>query len=627
MPIPPDVSNKLEWLRQLLSALPPKTHPSGSTYPFEGFLPDEEWTELTGTVQGSVNHSLEVAFGCQAKADGSPIEFISHGTDLLAVVDVLATHITGHDGENPILIKWVSDLQNTAISAGSLGHQHASSKQVPKKTEKRVHDEELAAAKSDKKRKKDEENSARERAKAWTEGNFTFNPELLIEEPAAPSTKGRKPVSLLNELTIRCIIKGCEYLSSDLVEKAAAASAGKSLGSKLESMNASRPSNSAQPSVHLVAQSEGREQRNMRYNHLALLAICGLSLPLTILDSRYWRNMIEFLDPKIAPSSASHVAAALIPSEAARVRQKSIEVLQGYRHLTLSFDGATTRRNQSIYTVHATTPDTRQSHLLAGSNATGKSHTGQHLREVLVKTLKLVGADCYSAVTSDSARNTRLAKELLADDFPWLIIFPDSCHQMNNTAKDICSLEIFAETNSKLRIVIRYFRRSSHASHHLTALRIIYRILIGLISISKTRFRTWYYAIKPFLPYLAPILDLIKSQVILVKPGHPLYWMRDKQAVRAFEDSLRLEMALLELFARSVKCLESSASTPADICLFWLACQATLNDIFTDSDKQADLMISEDTIGDVRAIVNGRFSGMFDGSNHRMYISTLFLDP
>ncbi|KAG9077841.1 hypothetical protein FRC06_008673, partial [Ceratobasidium sp. 370] len=422
MPVPPDVSDKLEWLRQLLSALPPKTHPSGSTYPFEGFLPDEEWTELTGTVQGSVNHSLEVAFGCRAKADGSPIEFISHGADLLAVVDVLATHITGHDGENPILIKWVSDLQNGAISAGSLGHQHleASSKRVPKKTEKQVHDEELVAAKSDKKRKKDEENSVRERAKARTEGNFTFNPELLIEEPAAPSTKGRKPVSLLDELTIRCIVKGanppairwrcsatgctfssagpacqsnriyahaigCEYLSSDLVENAAAASAGKSLGSKLESMNTSRPSNSAQPSVHLVAQSEGHEQHNMRYNHLALLAICGLSLPPTILDSRYWRNMIEFLDPKIAPSSASHVAAALIPSEAARVRQKSIEVLRGYRHLTLSFDGATTRRNQSIYTVHATTPDTRQSHLLAGSNATGKSHTGQHLKEVLVK--------------------------------------------------------------------------------------------------------------------------------------------------------------------------------------------------------------------------------------------------
>ncbi|KAG9094908.1 hypothetical protein FS749_011541 [Ceratobasidium sp. UAMH 11750] len=86
-------------------------------------------------------------------------------------------------------------------------------------------------------------------------------------------------------------------------------------------------------------------------------------------------------------------------------------------------------------------------------------------------------------------------------------------------------------------------------------------------------------------------------------------------------------MALLKPFARAVKCLESSASTPADVCLFWLASQATLNDIFIDSDKRADFMISEETIGDVRAIVNGRFSEMFDGSSRRMYISTLLLDP
>ncbi|KAG9094907.1 hypothetical protein FS749_011540 [Ceratobasidium sp. UAMH 11750] len=548
MAVPPDISKDHEQLRELLLALPPKTHPSGSIYPFEGFLPDEEWTNRTGTIQGSVNHSLEVAFGTCAKADGSPIEFTGHGTDLVAVVDVRATHITGHGGENPILLKWVSDLQTAAINARSSVH-HLEAPAL-----KRVESNRYSiSAKNEKKRKKEEQNGAREKATARTEGNFTFNPELLIEEPAPPSTKGRKTVSLLDELTILCIVKDtnppairwrcsakgctfssagparqsnriyphtmmCEYLGSDLVEKAAAASAGKSLGSKLESMNASRPGNSTQPSVHSIAQSEGREQRNMRYNHLALLAICGLSLPPTILDSRYWRNMIEFLDPKITPLSASHVAMALIPSEAARVRQKSIEVLRGYRHLTLSFDGATTRRNQSIYTVHATTPDTRQSHLLAGSNASGKSHTGKHLKEVLVNALKLVGAECYSAVTSDSAGNTRLAKELLADDFPWLIIFPDSCHQMNDTAKGICSLEIFADANSKLRIVIRYFRRSFYASHHLTALRIIYGILIGLIAIGKTRFLTWYYAISAFLPCLAPILELIKNGVIPVKP-------------------------------------------------------------------------------------------------------------
>ncbi|KAG8795014.1 hypothetical protein FRC12_019097 [Ceratobasidium sp. 428] len=144
MPVPSDAHAELEKLRQLLSVLPPKSHPAGSIYPFEGFLPDEEWTERTGTVQGSVNHSLEVAFGSRAKAGNSPIEFKSHRRDLVAVVDVLAMHITGHDGENPILIKWISDLQRAAEHAGSAYIDPGApgpSKRQSKKTEKRIRED------------------------------------------------------------------------------------------------------------------------------------------------------------------------------------------------------------------------------------------------------------------------------------------------------------------------------------------------------------------------------------------------------------------------------------------------------------------------------------------------------
>lgn len=85
---------------------------------------------------------------------------------------------------------------------------------------------------------------------------------------------------------------------------------------------------------------------------------------------------------------------------------------------------------------------------------------------------------------------------------------------MNNTAKDICSLEVFADANSKLRAIIRFFRKSSYATHHLTAWRTILGITNGLVSIGKTRFLTLYYAIDALLPWVNVILDLIKSGVI-----------------------------------------------------------------------------------------------------------------
>ncbi|KAB5589446.1 hypothetical protein CTheo_7114 [Ceratobasidium theobromae] len=670
MTLPVDTAEELQTLRELLLLLPAKCQSSGFTYPFQNFVLDDEWTELTGSVQGSVNHTLEVAFG--SRANGAPIEFRSHGPDLVAVVDILASSITGSDGENPILIKWIADLtqaakcihtenqtgNETAIGASEL------SKRIRKFTEKRELIEQDAEIKGEAKKQRIEAKIATEKAKSRTEGSFTFDPNNLreIEGPVAPRKQGRKPIPILDKLTVLCEVISdpskrrwrcagpgcphsyaeprflarvqahameCDYLPIALIEEAAAGSADRSLGSKLEALKSRRglqknSNHSTQPSVHQVVQNEGREQQSIRYQHNMLLAICCLSLPPSIIDSRKWKKMINQLDPKIECISASHLSTALIPAEAARIRLLSIETLRKHEHLTLSFDGATTRRNQSIYTVHVTVPDTREAHLLGGDEATGKSHTGEHLLAVV----NSVGPMHFAAVTSDSAGNTRLARELLAERFPWLIILPDPCHQMNNTAKDICELDVFGDANGKLRSIIRFFRKSSYASHHLSAWRIILGVSKGLVSIGRTRFLTLYYAIQSLLPCVPIIVDLIKSGVIATtNTNHPLQWMKDKQAIRSFVDTLQQEAALLEPFARSVKCLESSLSTPADVCLYWLACQAKLNDMFTDSDQRNDLMLPEATISDVCAIVNSRFSEMIEGQDRRMYISTLFLDP
>lgn len=93
---------------------------SGVFYPFEAFVIDEEWLENTGSVQGSVNHSLEVAFGSRADPSNTPIKLKSYGPDLVAVVNILSHLIDGKGGENPILINWISDLKAAAVSAYTL---------------------------------------------------------------------------------------------------------------------------------------------------------------------------------------------------------------------------------------------------------------------------------------------------------------------------------------------------------------------------------------------------------------------------------------------------------------------------------------------------------------------------
>ncbi|KEP46427.1 hypothetical protein V565_199460 [Rhizoctonia solani 123E] len=658
------VADQLQQLRTAFSRPPPKHHSAGSTYPFENFVIDDEWLELTGSVQGSVNHTLEVAFG--SRHNGGPIEFKSHGPDLAAVVDVLSAHITGEGGENPILIKWIVDLHRAAVHAAEQDPSEDSKKRERKPSAKQEIINQEESTNANKKKKKAAAKARTKKAKERTEEDFLWDPLDLRPAKRNDSTVGRKPDPLLDKLTEfveaisdpevkhwRCIAHSsgcqhsqadprsslrvfshavdCSFLDPELVQRAAEASISRSLGAQIEALNAvetaSKGKDDPQPSVYAEARATGREKRSLNFNHLVLQAVCGLSLPPSILDTKHWRSLIDFLDPYLDRKSGSHMAHALIPAEAARVRQLSIKALQKHRNLTLTFDGATSRRNQSIYTIHATTPDTREAHLLYGHEATGKSHTGEHLKEVLLKVTESIGAQHLSAITSDNTGNTRLARELVASIYPWLIILPDCCHHMNNAAKDICDLEVFADANLKLRALIKFFRMSSYATHHLTAWRRILGITKGLVSIGNTRFLTLYYAIASLLPCLGIMVDLVKSGVIAANNSHPLFWLRDKQAVRAFEDTLRQEMALLEPLARSVKCLESSASTVADVALFWLATQATLKDLSTDPLKRDELMLTEELIANVRRIMNARFAQMMEGPNRRMYLTALFLNP
>ena len=65
---------------------------------------------------------------------------------------------------------------------------------------------------------------------------------------------------------------------------------------------------------------------------------------------------MNLLNGAYRPTSADTFAAKHIPHEAVYVQQKQTEILRNIDNLTLTFDGNTTRKLQSIYTAHATTP-------------------------------------------------------------------------------------------------------------------------------------------------------------------------------------------------------------------------------------------------------------------------------
>ncbi|KEP54537.1 DUF659 family protein [Rhizoctonia solani 123E] len=149
-----------------------------------------------------------------------------------------------------------------------------------------------------------------------------------------------------------------------------------------------------------------------------------------------------------------------------------------------------------------------------GNEASGVSHTSEHICTVLDKVLKAVGPEKFSCIVSDNAGNTRAAREMIEDEYPWIISLQDSCHHQSNTAKDIGQLQYFQWCILKMRSIITHFHSSTYAVRHLAALRVLHNVPEGIVAIGNTRFASYYYAAQSVLNCLPLILQLISSGVL-----------------------------------------------------------------------------------------------------------------
>ena len=122
-----------------------------------------------------------------------------------------------------------------------------------------------------------------------------------------------------------------------------------------------------------------------RVDHVIMRLICVRGLVPSVINSPEWRELMGLLSNNLYhPTSADTFADKHIPREAMYVREKQIERLRTINNLTLTFDGNTTRKPQSIYTVHATTPS-RESYFLNAHEGSDERHTTEWVKDKLLK--------------------------------------------------------------------------------------------------------------------------------------------------------------------------------------------------------------------------------------------------
>lgn len=90
-----------------------------------------------------------------------------------------------------------------------------------------------------------------------------------------------------------------------------------------------------------------------------------------------------------------------------------------------------------------------------------------------------------------------------------------------------------------------------------------------------------------------------------------------------FQMELTRLIKVLTPFAKSIACLESSQSNPADVYLFWLAIMSTLKRLFDDDTNGFE----ESDASQIRAIANKRFRELLEEGPDDCYVSAFYLDP
>ena len=196
----------------------------------------------------------------------------------------------------------------------------------------------------------------------------------------------------------------CRFLNPDLKQQAREHAASKSLGAKLENSKTVENTVTGAPVeppikkaktgslIHDFANA-GRKELQTKLDHCIMKLICVAGLVPHILDSAEWKEFMSIACPKYKATSSDLFEEKFIPDEAAFVRKQVLAILKKERNLTLTFDGNSTRKPQSVYTVHVTTKD-RKSYFVDAYEGSDEHHTASWIKDKILKVR--IGFACHS---------------------------------------------------------------------------------------------------------------------------------------------------------------------------------------------------------------------------------------
>ena len=133
-----------------------------------------------------------------------------------------------------------------------------------------------------------------------------------------------------------------------------------------------------------VVTAKGRQAQRTCADHAILRFFCVRGIPPANIESDEFRDIFIPLCPKYIPPSRTQLEDVLIPAEATHVRKQQMRYLSTQTNLTITFDGGSTRAQESFYTFHVTTA-ARRSFFLKAYPGSGAIHNAQFIADIAIE--------------------------------------------------------------------------------------------------------------------------------------------------------------------------------------------------------------------------------------------------
>ncbi|RHZ51352.1 hypothetical protein Glove_480g14 [Diversispora epigaea] len=202
---------------------------------------------------------------------------------------------------------------------------------------------------------------------------------------------------------------------------------------------------------------------NKRIDHSLIKAWIMAEIPFEVIENPFIIDLFHELNPGFTPPSRFTLSGRLLDQEISRINLKIDKKLETSNNLTLTLDGWTSKRNESLYNYIISTPS-RKEYLIALKNYSSRSQTGKFLANEISTIVENIGSEKFAAVVTDAGSACRVARKKTQEMYSHIWDIRCAAHSLNLIAADLVKLDEIKQHISDCGKIIKFFNNSHQAN-------------------------------------------------------------------------------------------------------------------------------------------------------------------